>query len=70
MDDRLKRVVDEDLGPIRGCPDRALGLHVVQQTSPHSYATLPKLQHGKTRINWHHWIHAVVEGFRWNLEGT
>ena len=66
--DALNDVEEEDLEPIPGCPDRALGAYVVLRVNPHSYATMPKIQHAIVRHKWNHGLHTVVEEFRRNPE--
>jgi hypothetical protein len=61
-------IVDEELEPVPGSPNRAKGVCVANQTNPHSYATLPKIQHAIARLKWNHGPHRVVQEFRTNPE--
>jgi hypothetical protein len=66
MGDVLGEIPEEELEELPGCPNRALGVQVIKEANPHSYAIMPKLQLAIASLKWHYGVNRVVQEFRRN----
>jgi hypothetical protein len=66
MREILQGMVAEDLEPLPGCPDQALGVQVAKHAHPNSYATMPILQQAVAGLKWHYGVRNVVKELRNN----
>jgi hypothetical protein len=56
MGDVLGEIEEEELEELLGCPNRALGVQVITEANPHSYATKPKFRLTIARLKWHYGV--------------